>query len=152
MKLGIVAPSTVLSMRTKAHILALLIAATAAVFACGATAEAGVMLSNPQAGDRLGVQENTSGMAVPRQQPALPGRSPLNLDERLFKAPLAGAPATTGGMNSQTLPDSPTSAAAGLVNELPPLAGACPVARLAAASRVTLPSPLEDRLFRPPRG
>ena len=129
------------------RMLCVAIGAWAVWFSAAADADAGVIVATDL--QMMGVQ-SVGGMSA-SQSPAVPQPvSPLVRD-RQQESLLNGTTTNTGGAGSPTPTFGPSTGLVALVSEGPATAQTSLVSRLALASRISLPSPLEDRFFRPPR-
>jgi hypothetical protein len=83
---------------------------------------------------------------MPAPEPVAPRFS--NLEQASL---LLGTTNNTGGAGSQSQSNGPSAGLVAVVSEGVATSQSSLVSRLIAFSRVSLPSPLEDRFFRPPR-
>jgi len=111
-------------------------------FASSVDAVAGVIVASDTAIGEMGRNSHTR----PVPEPAKP------LVQELELASLLGTTANnTGGAGSPAPTFGPSTGLVAVVSERPETAQNMLIFRLSLFSRISLPSPLEDRFFRPPR-
>lgn len=123
------------------------VAVLAVSFVVASRADAGVMV----AGDSEPVARDAIPGGLAGSPTPVPDKSSPRINEWQGVPLFDGSSPTSGGAGSQTNSGGSSLSVIALVSESPRTAQSSVVSRLALCSRISLPSPLEDRFFRPPR-
>jgi hypothetical protein len=124
------------------------VGALAIWFASSAGATAGVIVASDAT---IGATTSSSASLASSQTPSAPEPVKPNIRDLAQASLLYGPTNNTGGAGAPAPTSGPGSGLVAFVSERPATAPNTLISRLSLFSRIALPSPLEDRFFRPPR-